>query len=160
MLYIKDSENNTYSASSGVAEYYYPFSPSDGDAKYVLRFRPVYDSKDTFDKFEMYDEIATVCENAYNELNTYGNVYKNGYEFIDLGLPSGTKWLKCSIDNTKMSRTDAISIISSIGAKIPTTDQFEELRLHTYTDPERMWMVSKINPAKYIECPVRAMNRN
>lgn len=43
------------------------------------------------------DNLPIILSRELQESQQQTNTYNNGYEYVDLGLPSGTKWAKCNI---------------------------------------------------------------
>lgn len=97
------------------------------------------------------------------------NIY-NGYEYVDLGLPSGTMWAKCNIGATEETEYGDIynwnNITSTInqimtGWNIPTREQCEELLNNTTCTQEKnsnnlvigYRLTSRTNPSKSIFFP-------
>lgn len=97
------------------------------------------------------------------------NIY-NGYEYVDLGLPSGTMWAKCNIGATEETEygntynwNNITSTINQImtGWNIPTKEQCEELLNNTTCTQEKnsdylvigYRLTSRTNPNKSIFFP-------
>lgn len=80
------------------------------------------------------NSIAEVMKNAVESAFWSGFQYAqslnlNDEEFVDLGLPSGTKWGKNYLGVTEVSKIgDYFSFIESIKYSLPTEEQVNELR--------------------------------
>jgi len=69
------------------------------------------------------------CQQEENGMNNVGNGGTQS-EYVDLGLPSGTKW-KISNENGNGSGYYTYDeAIEAFGDKVPTKEQLEELRVH------------------------------
>ena len=83
----------------------------------------------------------------------------NGYEYVDLGLPSGTLWATENFGNSSLYSFDNKEEIDSFASnhiggawKIPTKEQFDELINNTisvwgknYSGLSGKWFISKLN---------------
>lgn len=85
--------------------------------------------------------IAAVCIGAFAALRCLGGVslpsgFHSGHAYVDLGLPSGTKWATCNVgafipsgSGDVFTRTDVDAVMKEWGGdwRLPNIQDFEEL---------------------------------
>lgn len=71
-------------------------------------------------------DVCPACNNGNH--TSYSNKIEEDY--IDLGLPSGTKWAKCNVGADKPEEYGeyySFDDVLKIGTKVPTKEQWKEL---------------------------------
>ena len=82
-------------------------------------------NNDTMKKL-LYFMLAALCMTACSGNTPTQSTTKGDY--VDLGLPSGTKWKSANEANGEFTRYSYDQAIFTFGDHLPTKEQFEELR--------------------------------